>query len=144
MSNKENLPMQNIPDVLTKIDQKLADLKKVTDSVYKTSGALGNGFGDIKTEMKIQNLIGLYSSICAKEKAYEQAAKDLELNPYPEFSVNGFTSSDCKEDIKLRINILSHQEQLDKLNKAKELVSKFLSEEDQKRIALEQLKDILG
>lgn len=144
MSNKENLPIQNIPDVLSKIDSKLAELKKVTDSVYKTSGSLGNGFGDIKTEMKIQNLISLFSTICAKEKAYEAASKDLGLSTYPEFSVNGFTVADCKEDIKLRINILSHQEQLDKLNKAKELVSKFLSEEDQKRIALEQLKDILG
>ena len=144
MKDKENLPAVNIPDVLEKINEKLASLKKITDSVYKTSGSLGNGFGDIKTEMRIDNLIKLYSTICAKEKAYDEAAKDLGVSPYPEFSVNGFTVADCKSDIKLRIDILSHQEQLDKLNKAKDLVSKFLSEEDQKRMALEQLKDILG
>jgi hypothetical protein len=144
MSNKENLPAVNIPDVLEKINEKLASLKKITDSVYKTSGELGNGFGNIKNELKIQNLISLFSAITSKEAAYEKAAKDLNVNPYPEFSVNGFTVADCKSDIKLRIDILSHQEQLDKLNKAKDLVSKFLSEEDQKRMALEQLKDILG
>lgn len=144
-TEKENLPAVNINDTLAKINEKLSSLNKITETPYKTSGELGNGFGNLKNETKIQNLISLCSMINAKEAAYDAAAKELGLeNKYPAFTVNGYTSEDCKSDIKLRIAVLSQQETFDKLNKAKERLSVFLTEEDKKRQALEDLKDILA
>lgn len=143
MKNKENLPAVNIPNELEKINQKLNSLQKITETPYKTSGELGNGFGNLKNETKIANLISLCSMINAKEAAYNAAAAELGLQTFPEFSVNGYSSADCKSDIKLRIAVLSQQETLDKLNKAKSILSTFLSEEDKKRQALEDLKDLL-
>jgi hypothetical protein len=108
--------------------------------VYKTTGNL-DGFGDIKQETKLENLIRAFSSVKGREKAYDDAAKDLGLTTYPQFSISGGTAADWKQDIVLRIDIITHKDKLDKLNDYKEKMSKFLSAEDQKTMLLKEMTE---
>jgi hypothetical protein len=134
----EGLELSTVPDLLTKVNEKIAGLKTITESNYKTTGKL-DGFGDIRTETQITNLIRAYSSVMGKEKAYNEAAADLNLSTYPVFEINGFDREAWKHDILLRKAIVEHKETLDKLNAYKEKLSKFLSTEDQKAILLKEM-----
>lgn len=135
--------VNEVPEVLSLLEKEIGKLKSVSDSVYKTSGSL-DGFGDIKQETKIENLIRAYSSVKGRENAYNDAAKDLGLTTYPQFTVNGGTASDWKQDILLRIDIITHKDKLDKLTEYKEKMSKFLSAEDQKAMLLKEMSDFFN
>jgi hypothetical protein len=132
--------MDAVPEVLSILDQEIAKLKTINESVYKTGGVL-DGFGDLKSEMKIENLIKAYSSVKGRENAYNDAAKDLGLQTYPQFTANGGTAADWKQDISLRIDIITHKDKLDKLKDYKDKMSKFLSAEDQKAMLLKEMSD---
>lgn len=132
--------IDEVPEVLSLLDQEIGKLKIISESVYKTSGQL-EGFGDIKAETKIENLIRAFSSVKGREKAYEDAAKDLGQVTYPQFNVSGGTAADWKQDILLRIDIITHKDKLDKLNEYKDKMSKFLSAEDQKTMLLKEMSD---
>ncbi len=137
------LPAMPVPDVLKALNDKINSLKHIEESKYKTAGILEQ-FGNIKDEMKIENLIRAYSSIIGREKLYNEAAAQLGRGKcYPAFVVSGGTAEDWKNDIQLRINILEHKETLDKLNTYKEKMSKFLSEADQKEILMREMAEFL-
>jgi hypothetical protein len=129
-----------VPQILSVLDNEIGKLKTIAESVYKTTGIL-DGFSDIKAETKVENLIRAYSSVKGREDAYNNAAKELGLNQYPQFNVNGGTAADWKQDILLRIDIITHKDKLDKLNEYKEKMSKFLSAEDQKAMLLKEMTD---
>src|SRR5476651_385285 len=93
--------LDEVPEVLTLLDLEISKLKTISESVYKTSGNL-DVFGDIKAETKVENLIRAFSSVKGRENAYNDAAKDLKLASYPQFTVSGGTSADWKQDILLR------------------------------------------
>lgn len=130
--------IDEVPGVLSLLDQEIGKLKIISESVYKTSGNL-EGFGDIKAETKIENLIRAYSSVKGRENAYNDAQKELKVTSAPAFTVSGGTSADWKQDIMLRIDIITHKDRLDKLNDYKEKMSKFLSTEDQKAMLLTEM-----
>lgn len=131
------------PEALKQINAKIAALKHIEDSVYKTNGEL-EGFGNIKTELKLENLIRAYSMVKAKEAAYEAAAKDLGLKTYPQFLIGSGTADCWKKDILLRIEIINHKETLDKLNSFKSRMEGFLSEQDKKSLLLKEMEDFLS
>jgi len=135
--------MENVPSVLMLLDEKINSLKKITDSVYKTTGNL-DGFGDLKVELKVENLIRAYSMIIAKEDAYNRAASDLGIAEYPAFNINGGSSEQWKHDILLRKAIIEHKQTLDTLQAFKDKMSKFLSAEDQKEILMKEMESFLS
>ncbi|TXG80308.1 MAG: hypothetical protein E6R13_08250 [Spirochaetes bacterium] len=132
--------IDEVPEVLSILDQEIGKLKTISESVYKTTGNL-EGFSDIKAETKVENLIRAYSSVKGRENAYYEAAKDLKVATFPVFTVSGGTAADWKQDIMLRIDIITHKDKLDKLNEYKEKMSKFLSAEDQKAMLLKEMTD---
>jgi len=131
------------PDALKVINEKIAALKHIEESVYKTNGEL-EGFGNIKNELKLENLIRAYSVVRAKEKAYDEAAKELGLKTFPQFSVGSGTAEDWKKDILLRIEIINHKDTLDKLTSFKTRMEGFLSEQDKKALLLKEMEDFLS
>jgi len=138
------LPATPTPDVLTQLNEKIASLKRIEESVYKTNGQL-DGFGDIKAETKIENLIRAYSSVKMREAGYNAAAKELRGGKdVPAFVIGSGNAEDWKQDILLRIDILEHKETLDKLNMFKEKMSKFLSEADQKAMLIAEMEQFFG
>lgn len=141
--NPELLPTMKTADVLEQLNTKIASLKRIEESVYKTNGSL-DGFGDIKAETKIENLIRAFSSVKMREAGYNAAAKDLGRKEYPAFVIGSGTAEDWKQDILLRIDILEHKETLDKLNTFKEKMSKFMSEAEQKELLIKEMTDFFG
>lgn len=132
----------SVPDVLTILNDKLKSLKAVTECSYKTSGNL-EGFGDIKNETKVENLIRAFSSVRGKETAYNAAAKELGLTTYPAFSVSGGNSEDWKQDILLRKAVIEHADTQKKLEDLSSKAQKFLSEKDQYNIFLKEAAEAL-
>lgn len=133
----------DVASVINVLDAKIKSLDHISDSKYKTSNKL-DGFGDIKSETKIDNLIKAYSSIKGREKAYTEAAEDMGLTTYPQFEVNGSTADEWKSDIMLRIAIINHKDTLDKLTAYKEKMQQFMSKEEQKAALLQEMGAFLG
>ena len=132
----------SVPDIITKLESKIKELDHITDSKYRTSGNL-DGFGDIKKETSIGNLIKAFSSVMARAEAYQRAADALKLDTFPVFEVNGGSVTDWEMDINLRIAIIQHKETLDKLNSYRDKMKEFLSKEDQKAMLLQEMAEFL-
>ena len=127
----------SVPNVLEILAAKLAELKVVTECSYKTGGTLA-GFGDIKSETKVENLIRAYSSIRGKEHAYNESAKELGITNYPAFSEAGGTAADWKQDILLRKAVIEHADTKAKLESLTEQAKGFLTKEMQYEIFLKE------
>lgn len=133
----------DVPQVLEVLKKKLASLKEIVDTPYKTQGNL-EGFGDIKVETKIENLIRAYSSVKGREKAYHDAAKDLGKTTYPAFVVSGGDADAWKSDIMLRIAIIEQKETHDKLSNWESKMKNFLSAEEQKELLIKEMTEDLN
>ena len=129
--------------MLTILNEKIAALKHIEESVYKTGGNLEE-FGDIKAETKVENLIRAFSSVRGRENAYNDAAKELGLKTYPVYTVNGGNAEDWKKDILLRKAIIEHKDELDTLNAFKAKAADFLSKEDQQMMLIDEMKKHFG
>lgn len=132
----------SVPDVLSILNDKLASLKAVTECSYKTNGNL-EGFGDIKFETKVENLIRAFSSVRGKENAYNSAAKELGLETYPAFSVSGGNSDDWKQDILLRKAVIEHADTQKKLQDLTDKAKTFLTQADQYQLFIKEAGDML-
>jgi len=146
MAKKSNVAIAvigtSVPDVLSILNDKLNTLKVVTECAYKTSGNL-EGFGDIKVETKLANLIRAFSSVKGREIAYNDAAKDLGRTTYPAFEISGGNTSDWKQDIKLRIAVIEHADTQKKLQDLSDKAKSFLTAEDQYKIFLRDAEEML-
>lgn len=132
---------QSIPDLIEFIKTQEKALEHIAETNYRNSTDLKEPFGDIKTETKIENLIKAWASIKGKEKAYNEAAKDLELKAFPQFVRNGNTAEDWKHNIMLRIAVINNADEIKKLKEFKDKLSKFVSEEDQKAMLIKEMAD---
>lgn len=135
--------LDNVPSVLDALNKEIADLKHIQETAYKTTGLL-DGFGDIRQETLLTNLIRAASMVLAKETAYNNAATWMKLTTYPPFEINGYCADSWIQDILLRKAVIEHKDRLDKLNEFKEKMSKFLSEEDQKAILYKEMAKFLN
>ena len=133
----------SVPDVISQLEKKIKELDHITDSKYRTSGNL-DGFGDIKKETSIANLIKAFSVVMAKANAYQAAATELNIATFPVFEVNGGSVEDWKKDIQLRIAIIEHKETLDKLQGYRDKMKEFLSKEDQKAMLMQEMAAFLA
>jgi hypothetical protein len=136
------LDTNNVPSIIGALEAKIKSFGEITDSKYRTSGNL-DGFGDIKKETNVGNLIKAFSSVNGRAKSYVDAAEALGLTTFPAFELNGGSVEDWRKDILLRINLITHKETLDKLNTYKEKFQKFLSEEDQKQMLVAEMAAFL-
>lgn len=132
----------SVPDVIAQLENKIKELDHITDSKYRTSGNL-DGFGDIKKETSIANLIKAFSVVMAKANAYQASATELNIATFPVFEVNGGSVEDWKKDIQLRIAIIEHKETLDKLQGYRDKMKEFLSKEDQKAMLMQEMAAFL-
>lgn len=136
-------PDTDMNSVMELVNEKLASLKRIEESVYKTSGVIDGFPTNIKNEMKIENLIRMWSSVKMRQAGYEAAAKDLKLDEYPAFTIDGSLPADIKSDIELKIDIINHKETLDKLNEFKKRAEQLMSEADKKAMLFADMKSFL-
>ena len=143
MAKKNQLSIvgANVPTVLVALEKELENLKHISETNYKTAGLVDNV--DIKTLTKESDLIAIFGGIMTREKIYNEAAKELGRTTYPTFQIGGCNTSDWRHDIDLRIQIITHEERKSNLEKAYDKMKRFLSEEDQKAIAMKEIADLL-
>ena len=140
---KNRLAQEDVPDMLKVVNEKIAALKGESEKAKQTSGEI-KGFGNIYNMERPENLIRAYSSIQAKEAAYNKAVKSMKLVNAPEFKLDGFTAKQWFQDITDRYSVVTHKEQLDKLNQVKEELSKHVSQEEKLNQSLLNIQDILA
>lgn len=125
-------------DILAAINGQLEKLNHITESNYKTNGEL-EGFGNIRNEVKLENLIRAWSSVKNREIAYADAAQDLGKTTFPAFQIGGHGAAAWKEDILLRMAIIEHDATKKKLEEFKKQAESYLSEQDKKAIMLKEM-----
>ena len=137
ISNELTVIGDSVPNVLELLSAKLTELKTVTECSYKTGGKL-DGFGDIRQQTQVENLIRAFSSVQGKEEAYHKSAKALGKITYPAFSVSGGNTEAWLHDIKLRMAVIEHADTKAALEALTEEGKKFLTEKDQYAIYLQK------
>ena len=134
---------EDVSSMVKLLDLKIKSLEHISDTKYKTGGDL-DGFGNIHKENKIENLIKAFSSVDGREKGYNNSAMEMGLTTYPQFEVNGRCGDDWKHDIQLRVAIINHKEELDKLNAYRERVQALMTKEEQKRALFAEMSEYLS
>jgi hypothetical protein len=133
----------DISNALGLLEKEIESLNEITDSKYKAGSSL-DGFGNIQTCTDISTLIKAASSIRSREKSYLETAEDLGLRMYPKFNLNGGSSDDWMHDIKLRINILTHHEKLEKLKSYREEMKTLITKEERKAMLFKDMATYLN
>ena len=133
-----------IPELMKKIDGKIASLKRIEESVYKTPGTVPGFPTKIKEETNIGNLLKMGSALMAMEKAYDDFATQIGRKKYPNFLVCGHGFPEYKADIELRIEIIEHKDTLDKLKGFKDSMKGLMSAADQKAILAQEMAAFLA
>ncbi len=146
----------NVPTIRTKLhtalealDAQLKNIKSITDMPYKTNGDFKwapNSFNNTPNSVirinqckDLATLINIHQYIRCKDESYNESAKQLNLINYPIFTWQGYSWNDWKNDLNIRVAIVSQYEQTKRVKEAKSKLERFLTEEDQLAITLNEL-----
>lgn len=138
------LAIKGVPEGIELVNQRIADLKHITESVYKTTGRVTGFPNKIQDETKIEELVKMFSSVAGRGAAYKAAQEALELKSVPVFRVDGGTVDEFKHDIQLRIAILANKETLDELNQIKKEYTELMDKEDRMKLLAKRLEKFGG
>lgn len=132
---------------ITLVEQELANLTKISETVYNTQDKRIMGC-DIQKETKVENLLKVGTSIKQQKTAYdtygdEMVAKGY-IKGYPVFEVEGVSAEGILKDIELRLQILSTDERRKKLEKITSGYRELLDKSDKLRMLDAELNDFLG
>jgi|SRR6187402_499234 len=130
---------------LQAVNHKLATVKAITDTPYKTSGLVttANGQLNIKTATDQKVLVLAFSSVLARLEALDKAYEELgATGTRPVSQIDGASLEEWKADFKLRLNIIQNQEKLDKLNKIKEGLTDLMGRDEKAALLMQQLENI--
>lgn len=127
-----------------KISALQSRLKHIQESAYRLAkNYIVPGFSvPIQDETKIEELIKMHSITIGRERSYQEAAKDLEVETYPVFRSAGATLAEIKDDIKLRIAFIGNKEQLEKLKDLKKRYEELMDKDDKLRILNDELSKL--
>lgn len=144
--NNKNLPVnrQKLSMALEAINAKLSEIKEIQQTPFKTNCQFSqegreNYLVDITKVRGSQKLIEIYAFIKGKEITYNESLKELNIKEAPIPKHGKYSTDDWKHDLKLRMAIVMQHEEIERLNKAKQKLESFLTEEDQLAITLQQL-----
>jgi hypothetical protein len=132
----------SVPDAISVINQKIADLKHIQESVYLTSGKVNgaNGQIDLKELKTVPEIVRTLSSILARAAAEESAYAAVGYTTHPVVKVDGGTVDEWTADAKLRIAIIEQKETLDKLQGFKSKWEELMDKEDRKAMLLKEME----
>ena len=126
------------------VNQRIADLKHIQESVYKTTGKIPGFPNKIQDETSISELVKMYSAIAGRDASYSAAADDLGLKTVPVFKIEGSTVKEFKHDVQLRIAIIANKETLDELNSIKKEYTELMDKEDRMALLAKKLEKFGG
>jgi len=123
---KEDIPemLQEVTRLIKKIKGNLPETPKITNEL--------SGHGKIAEIETLDGLIKAASTIKAKERAYNDIAKDI--TPFglktPTFALNGHSAKQWIDYIKTTAILVGNKEKLKKLNDVKVILERNLSDQD--------------
>lgn len=149
----ENLPKTMVSQVRNKLElvsNKLKELEIKKENGPKTNGLFSwngregvtenSGTVNIHKVMSVSLLISILGFLMSKAAEYTVAAEELNLTTFPVFTWSGYNLDAWKNDIDVRISIISHESEVNKLKKVKEELSKYISEEDKVQALLDSIE----
>lgn len=112
------------------VNEKLKSLKKIVESVYKTSGTLPGFTNKVQNETDELVLGQMGSSIQGRARGYTDFMNSIGKHHCKAFKVGGHTEKEWISDIELRLQIIEHKETYDKLNEIKKGYEELMDKED--------------
>lgn len=138
MENQNQIAVRSrIPKALEEIEARLANIQRVTEKTTKTNGMFtytpnnASKSINIATSKDLQELIEVYSFLKQKSSSYEESARELGLSTFPVFTWLGYAFDAWKNDLMLRVAIVTSHNEVATLRNQKSTLEKFLSEDDQ-------------
>lgn len=133
----------SVPDAIQVINEKIAALKHIQESVYLTSGKVNGAGGqfDLKIATSVPEIVRALSSVMARAAAEEKAYEALGIASYPLVKVDGGTVEEWTKDCKLRIAIIEQKETLDKLQELRSEWESLMDKEDKKAMLLKKMEE---
>jgi len=144
MTKEVTTPEQNnIPKMIEKINEQIKAIKKNINDTPNTADKQLQGYGKIKDINSVSKLTRAAASVMLRAEYYTNAANKIgtNLKKYPA-KIDGASPKAWLEDIEARVVIISHKDQLDRLNKAKTLLESHLSEKDKLQRDMEKIADL--
>lgn len=132
---------QKVREKLEFVSKRLSEMASIKDAGPKTNGVF-HWNGRIKTTepqassiniskiIDITLLISILGFLTTRKLEYDHAAKELQLSTFPVFTWSGYSLEAWKHDINSRICVITHSDEISKLEKVKAELSKYISEED--------------
>jgi len=140
----------------SKVRKTLKDIKKRLDemTVAKDAGPRTNGMFhwngredqgqtngiSIPKITSVALLISILGFLLTRKEEYDKAANILDMDTFPVFQWSKYPIDAWEHDIKVRINIIGHSTEIEKLIKLRDELSKYVSEEDRVESLLSQFK----
>lgn len=139
VATKENvlslstLTKDNVPDLLEIVNERIKALQGTKTEKEPIKVELEH-FGKIGSINSVGTLISAHSSLVNREKFYNESAKVLFDDNYPNlkrpaFKVQGHSVNQWIEEIQQRVHYLVNKKELDKLKATKATLETHLSEE---------------
>ena len=132
---------------LASVDEALKAVKQASDSPYQTNGKFWWNPGytkdsasiDIHTTDDLMMLLCIYASVQEKSDSYERAAKECNLDKYPNYTWLSFSWAQWKNDLKTRIALVSNDTVIKKLQADKKILEENLSKDARLERVLEDM-----
>lgn len=143
-NNLIEMGQEAIPGMLKQVLQKIREIKGLIPTESSITATL-QGFGKLDDIKSVEELVKAHSVIIAKERAYNESAKDLGLSTkkYP-YMLHGHRATAWISGIQRRVVLVAHKSELDKLNKIKAKLEANLSTKDKLRKDLEDISKLLS
>jgi len=134
-----------LPIAIEMINKKLEQIRKVTEGTTKTNGMFtytpNNAAKTINigTSTDLGELIEIYSFLKLKADNYAASAEELGLNSYPVFKWCNYTFAQWKNDLQIRVAVVSSHNQTKELRDQKTKLEKFLTDDQQLSTLLKEM-----
>lgn len=130
-----------VPDALAILDAKIASMKHIQESVFRSPKkiSVGGGTIDLETEKSVDNVVKGFAQVMLKASIIEKAYDELGITSRHTPKVDGATVEDWKADCLLRIQIIEQKDTLDELNKLKAEWTELMDKEDRKAMLVKKM-----
>lgn len=136
-------------DALEMVRERIRAIKVISDAPPRTNGmfkynpTVQNAI-IVGTVTNVAELLHILGFVLEKENMYNAAADKCVMKEYPAFTWCGYSAADWTHDIRVRVAIINHHNNLSQLETAERELSGFLSQDDKLTMLLSKLGNLLG
>ena len=138
----------NATQIISQIDQKLAKVRQVYSTSFRTSGDVKmpeiSGTLKIKEITNVGVLIAIMGALLGKAQLYNIAVTHLKVTTSPAFVWQGYDVDAWTHDISLRIDQIGQNATEKELLEIRSGLQEFITKEDKLAMLTDRLTSILG